>query len=79
MLKFTDPEVSAKFECLVEKDRMVEQPGTYSGLLSNITPAMAYRMVRCECTHVIALKETPEKLAITEKAESKKKDSAKND
>ncbi len=58
-LTFKDPIVAERFVSLVEKDRMVEQPRTYRGLFSNITPAMAYMMVRKK-SNIIALKKVAE-------------------
>jgi hypothetical protein len=46
MLKFTDPEVESRYECLVEKDRRVEKLGVYSGLLSRINRKTAVVLVR---------------------------------
>ena len=45
-LDFNNPQTKEKFECNVEKDRMVHKPQVYSGLLSNITPEMADAMVK---------------------------------
>lgn len=55
-IKFEGPLVAERFIALVEQDREVELPGTYSGLFSKITPAMAYAMVR-KGSNIIAFKE----------------------
>lgn len=45
-LTFKNPDTAARFESLVEADRMVHKAGVYSGLLSGIHPGMAAAMVR---------------------------------
>lgn len=45
-LKFANPEVEAKYECLVEKDRKVDVAGQYGGPLSKITLEVADGMVK---------------------------------
>ena len=44
---FTDAQVAAKYESLTDIDYHVIQPQSYSGKLSNISYAAAYKMVKC--------------------------------
>ena len=53
---FTNEIVSENCNCKVEKDRKVHVPGIYSGLLSNITPKAAARMLKTK-SNLIDLKE----------------------
>jgi len=50
-LEFSNPATKGAYDCLVDKDRKLEVPGTkehgwYAGMLSNITPAVADSLVR---------------------------------
>ena len=53
-LQFTNPDVAAKYTCTEDEDRLVTKPQVYSGLLSNITLAMADAML-AEKHNLIAL------------------------
>jgi len=44
-IKFTNPDVDARYVALIGVDKMIQKPGTYNGKLSNITPEMAKGMV----------------------------------
>ncbi len=59
-LIFSNPEVDAKFVSLIEIDKTIQRPGTYSGKLSGITPEMAQGMVD-RGSNLIALKPAVEK------------------
>lgn len=55
-IKFTVPEVDAKFTTAVEVDTLVHKAGVYSGKLSNISLPMAEGMVTRK-SNLIALKD----------------------
>jgi len=44
-IKFTNPDVDARYEALISIDKHIQKPGTYNGPLSKITVEMAAGMV----------------------------------
>lgn len=58
-LTFTNDLTAGKFVCQVDEDRTIHIPRKYSGLLSNIPPAIAEGMIE-RGSNLVALKTAPE-------------------
>ncbi len=59
-IKFSNPDVDARFVALISVDKHIQRPGTYNGKLSNITLEMAEGMI-ARGTNLIAEKPVAEK------------------